>query len=561
MTIFIKYCNKNSDPNRLKILKIVENCISYYPDHRLSSKILLNIVSDFSQYNIDSLNKFFVEMKNSKVNKPTYFDTTTNLQTQQIQNPDLYLGEIEFLQKELNSKNLENFELKRNLNQNAERLIYLQEEIKKLGLISLSKDNEIENLKQTIKAKSALRGGKLMELIMKNNEKYKKMLKESKNLKRLNDNLKQLNKELKGEKEEMNLKFHAAEDTIKNYNEQIENLNYLQGKVDKAQKNFANFKSKLPKDRFHNIDKCRDFDEFIEKYNENFFQYLNDRKYTSKHKNNRVIIQEEKFVTDYKFDTESVFTGCIINQRPEGAGILKFKNGKTLIGEFVKGVLRDNLGIMRESDSSKIYLGSFKNQYSEYELSEGISLVFEKNQHIKLDNVGFGEISNNFLNGKGKCIFPDGGWSNGEYKDGKLEGKGKDWNSHKGFYEGDFKSGQYNGQGKFKKLDGTIYEGGFKNGKYDGSGKKVLPNGETFEGEFKGGQYHGFGKRKTTDGLFFEGYFQNDERNGKGKAVILDGTIMEGQWKHDMKEGLFLITLGNGKKYKAYFKNNKQIVF
>ena len=84
-------------------------------------------------------------------------------------------------------------------------------------------------------------------------------------------------------------------------------------------------------------------------------------------------------------------------------------------------------------------------------------------------------------------VFNDGVRYEGEVVNDKAEGKGKLIFSDDWFYEGEFHFGKYHGTGIFVN-NGAIYEGEWKNGLYDGKGKFTWPNGCTVSGSWKEGK-------------------------------------------------------------------------
>ena len=55
-------------------------------------------------------------------------------------------------------------------------------------------------------------------------------------------------------------------------------------------------------------------------------------------------------------------------------------------------------------------------------------------------------------------------------------------------YVGDWKNGKYHGHGTFTYPDGNMYVGEFKDGLKNGQGTFTYPGGEKYEGEWKDGK-------------------------------------------------------------------------
>ena len=67
----------------------------------------------------------------------------------------------------------------------------------------------------------------------------------------------------------------------------------------------------------------------------------------------------------------------------------------------------------------------------------------------------------------------------------RPHGKGKEMFSNGDFYEGEFHKGYWEGKGMFFKKFKFKYTGDFKHGKMEGFGRKTYTNGNYYEGEFK----------------------------------------------------------------------------
>ena len=117
--------------------------------------------------------------------------------------------------------------------------------------------------------------------------------------------------------------------------------------------------------------------------------------------------------------------------------------------------------------------------------------------------------------GRGKYVWDDGGFEEGEYKDGKLHGHGKYLFSYGNVYEGQWIEGVPHGKGRYAYASGNIYEG-----------------------EFEADLRHGHGQETFADGAIYEGEFQRGDRHGKGKYTFADGRVLitgweAGQWVSD----------------------------
>lgn len=131
-------------------------------------------------------------------------------------------------------------------------------------------------------------------------------------------------------------------------------------------------------------------------------------------------------------------------------------------------------------------------------------------------------------------IYPDGKYI-GDFLDGKRHGKGKFIFSDGSYWEGDWKDDAFTGQGRYI-ANHTQYEGQFLNGKYHGHGRKVYVDGSIYEGNWYQGVRQGTGRLTFRDGNYYEGSFSNNKRHGRGSVYNELGTIIEsGSWEYGKK--------------------------
>ena len=96
-----------------------------------------------------------------------------------------------------------------------------------------------------------------------------------------------------------------------------------------------------------------------------------------------------------------------------------------------------------------------------------------------------GDFKENVIKGKGKYVWPDGSWYEGEVFHGLRNGYGIYETGNKGIrYEGEWKNGLRHGKGKQIFMSGGVYEGDFKKGYKSGQGKMTYPSGNYYEGEW-----------------------------------------------------------------------------
>ena len=91
--------------------------------------------------------------------------------------------------------------------------------------------------------------------------------------------------------------------------------------------------------------------------------------------------------------------------------------------------------------------------------------------------------------GKGKRMFPDGGYYIGQFKNTLANGKGIQYNKNGNIiYEGDFVNDKAEGKGKWIYENGSYYIGQFKNNLTNGKGIEYDKNGNIrYEGDFVNG--------------------------------------------------------------------------
>lgn len=136
----------------------------------------------------------------------------------------------------------------------------------------------------------------------------------------------------------------------------------------------------------------------------------------------------------------------------------------------------------------KVIYGEFKDGKITYGIIETEKYKYE------------GEIKDELPNGKGKMVFHDKDWGEGEFKDGIQVGSGRFYsNCCESLFEGEFKDGHKSGKGTETFQNGDKYQGEFKEGQFSGKGAMHFANGDIYEGQFDKGVYHGHGKLVTKE--------------------------------------------------------------
>lgn len=167
--------------------------------------------------------------------------------------------------------------------------------------------------------------------------------------------------------------------------------------------------------------------------------------------------------------------------------IVSYENGDLYLGDVLNDV-PEGQGMLLYSDG-QVYMGSFKN----------------------------GE-----LDGRGRLEIPGVGIYSGSFKEGVYEGYGRMEFSNGDVYEGTFKNGVPHVFGKYiSAVNQTIYEGQFYEGRSHGFGQLTFQNGAVYKGQFSQNQAHGEGKFTVPTGQTLKGTFNNGHLvAAKNKNVI-----------------------------------------
>ena len=197
-------------------------------------------------------------------------------------------------------------------------------------------------------------------------------------------------------------------------------------------------------------------------------------------------------IINYK---EMLYTGSLIDGKPNGIGVLVNENGLVYQGEFKEGEIvgngkmyiyqcNKNIGNIKDSiknkNLEKIFEGTFINGVKEGKFKE-----YNKN-HLKIFE---GEFKNDIKNGRGIEYSNGNKIYEGEFKDDLKDGKGVEYKNGNKMYEGDFKEGKKNGIGIFyNNQSNKIYEGNFENNYFNGKGTLFYNDGKIqYQGTFKNG--------------------------------------------------------------------------
>ena len=162
---------------------------------------------------------------------------------------------------------------------------------------------------------------------------------------------------------------------------------------------------------------------------------------------------------------------------------------------------------------------------------------------------------------KGRIIWSDNTWYEGELKNSYFHGYGIRLYKSGRKYVGNWDMGKRSGLGVLYNEKGkVIYEGSFKNDEYNGQGTLNYTDGRKCIGSFKDGKVHGHATLYNNEGRkVYVGDVKNGSFNGPGIYYNENGSYMFGIWEDGKKEGTFFGINSYGEKWTARYDNDKQI--
>lgn len=127
--------------------------------------------------------------------------------------------------------------------------------------------------------------------------------------------------------------------------------------------------------------------------------------------------------------------------------------------------------------------------------------------------------------GKGKYMFPDGSWYEGDWQKGgeqgehvRRHGNGVHVDGDQS-YDGAWCDDMMHGAGIFRYASKAKYEGEWENNQYAGKGKYTWPSGACYEGQWRENRMHGEGVYVDVSGVSWSGRFYNGTGPGLNEAV------------------------------------------
>ncbi|XP_045714679.1 MORN repeat-containing protein 1 [Phyllostomus hastatus] len=171
-----------------------------------------------------------------------------------------------------------------------------------------------------------------------------------------------------------------------------------------------------------------------------------------------------------------------------------------------------------------------------------------------------GEWRGGKTHGRGKLLFKDGSYYEGEFADGEIAGEGcRHWAATGNTYSGHFVLGEPQGHGVMTYGAGGCYEGAMSRGMREGHGCLVDQDGNVYRGSFHSNKQHGRGHMAFRNGDSYEGDWVRGQRQGHGVLRCADGSTYEGQWHHGIFSGLGSMAHCSGAVYRGVWINGHPV--
>lgn len=139
------------------------------------------------------------------------------------------------------------------------------------------------------------------------------------------------------------------------------------------------------------------------------------------------------------------------------------------------------------------------------------------------------------FNGKGKLMYPNGNWSEGEWIHGEMTGKGKEYYAEsKRLDIGEYKNGNRVGTGRMEWSNGDWAEGQWNNSGLHGKAKRYYSEYKRLdEGDFVDGNRDGHGVMKWDGGDSYVGIWKDTDNGLCGFGTYYNnGTGTKGEWRN-----------------------------
>ncbi len=195
------------------------------------------------------------------------------------------------------------------------------------------------------------------------------------------------------------------------------------------------------------------------------------------------------------------FRGPMQEGRLQGAGEIRWRDGRSYVGEFDAGLYHGR-GRMKFAEGS---------QYD-------------------------GQFVRGNIEGQGTLRYRNGDLYVGQFHNGQMHGHGR-FTRKQQVYEGDFTHDEFTGQGSLS-LNGKLqYSGGFRDWTFNGEGQYFGDSGETWKGTFVDGALHGKGEHVDAEGNRYVGPFEFWQYQGRGVFYHRDGSRYEGEFQYGQFHG------------------------
>nr|KAF6268166.1 MORN repeat containing 1 [Myotis myotis] len=171
-----------------------------------------------------------------------------------------------------------------------------------------------------------------------------------------------------------------------------------------------------------------------------------------------------------------------------------------------------------------------------------------------------GEWKGGKTHGRGKLLFKDGSYYEGQFADGEIMGRGcRHWAASGNTYSGQFVFGEPQGHGVMEYKAGGRYEGELCHGMREGHGRLVDQDGRVYCGSFHNNKRHGRGHMAFPNGDEYDGDWVRDQRQGHGVLRCADGSTYEGQWHSGVRSGLGSMAHCSGLVYRGMWINGHPV--
>lgn len=243
----------------------------------------------------------------------------------------------------------------------------------------------------------------------------------------------------------------------------------------------------------------------------------------------------------------NVYIGTLEDGYAHGQGEKLLANGDRYIGKFVGGdFVEGSINFANGSSYKGEAKGSMMHGYGTF---QGANFSYE------------GNFNEGEFEGYGKAIFTGVGEYEGLWKENRMfvnfEPEAPDERSFEWTISGTKKTNRYIGSNQIIYPNGSIYTGSIIDGLATGYGVLVSPAGEIYTGSFYDGKFFGQGKIQFKN-YSYEGEFKEGLYEGKGVEIESrknEVRVFEGTYKEGLKQGSGTLTLSNGLKLQANYKN------